>query len=178
MHHRVFTIAAALLFATLVQTSATAQLSRLFGSRPAVAEISAAELRALQTTQAKAGTEAGQAAANDQPPTPDFIVVDVRTPAEVAVSVLPGAITAKAFEQNRQLYRGRLVIPYCTSGYRSGKYAEKLAADGVDVKNFKGSILGWCAAKLPLETLDRKPTNRVHTYSSRNKVPSEYKAVW
>lgn len=155
---------------------AEAQLGGLLSRKSAVTEVTAEQVRKLQTDQAAAEKQAVDNG-TDQP-SPKFILVDARTEKEYAVSVIPGAIPANQYEQNREKYQGRTVICYCTSGYRSEQYARKLVQQGVDAKNFKGSILGWCAAKCPLETLQREPTDRVHTYNSRNHVPSEYKAVW
>ena len=106
------------------------------------------------------------------------IVVDVRSPAEYQVSMIPGAITQQQYEEQRSEYADKLVIAYCTIGYRSGLFAFKLRKQGVDARNFKGSILAWCNAEQPLTTLDGKATNRVHTYSAKLRVPSSYTAVY
>ncbi|QDV70467.1 hypothetical protein Poly24_41910 [Rosistilla carotiformis] len=155
--------------------SASAQLSNLFGFGPKVPTISTAELN--QELAAQRDAEAKSLAAGTDAPVPRFVVVDVRSEAEVNVSVIPGAITKAEYEKNRQQYQGRTVISYCTVGGRSGKYAAQLAKEGVDVKNYKGSILKWVDAKLPLVTLEGQPTNRVHTYSDRYSVPAEYEQV-
>ena len=161
-------IVVALTFACcgLISGEARAQFGSLFARKASVAEIKVDQLRSLQLDEANQGSA------------PPFVLVDVRNPDESAVSVIPGAITKSEFEQNLDRYRNRTVITYCTSGYRSGKYAQQLASQGIKTRNFKGSILGWCAAGLPLVTSDGEATNRVHTYSSRNRVPSKYKAVW
>lgn len=107
------------------------------------------------------------------------VLVDVRTEAETSVSVIPGAITKAEYESKMNAdYRGKKVVVYCTVGGRSGAYAKQLAAKGVDVVNFKGSILAWAGAEQPFETLDRKPTKRVHTYNGRNRVLASYEAVY
>ena len=85
--------------------------------------------------------------------------------------------TKAEFEKHRKNYRDLTVIPYCTVGGRSGAYAQQLAESGVKVKNYKGSILDWVQHKLPLVTRDGQPTNRVHTYSSRYRVPRGYQSV-
>jgi rhodanese-related sulfurtransferase len=106
------------------------------------------------------------------------VLVDVRSEAETSVSVIPGAITKSQFEAKPGEYAGKKVIVYCTVGGRSGAYAKQLAAKKIDVVNFKGSILAWANAGQPFETLDRKPTNRVHTYSRGNRIPAAYEAVY
>lgn len=40
------------------------------------------------------------------------------------------------------------VVPYCTVGYRSGKYAEALQKEGFQVANLACSILGWVCPAL------------------------------
>ena len=155
-------------------STASAQFGGLFGG-PKVPVIETGELVKMLAAQQKTSAEAR--AAGEQPPGSDFVVVDVRSAAEVNVSIIPGAITKAAYESDRAKYRGKLVIPYCTVGGRSGAYAKKLAGDGVEVMNYKGSILKWIDAGLPLVTVDGKPTNRVHTYSDRYKVPPKYEQV-
>jgi rhodanese-related sulfurtransferase len=106
-----------------------------------------------------------------------IVLVDVRSEAETSVSVIPGAITKTQYEAKADQYAGKKVIVYCTVGGRSGAYAKQLAAKKIDVVNFKGSILAWANAGQPFETLDREPTNRVHTYAPGNRIPATYEAV-
>jgi rhodanese-related sulfurtransferase len=162
-------------FLSVSPSTASAQFRGLFGGGPKVPVIETGELQKMLATEQKASAEAK--AAGQQPPEFNFVVVDVRSDAEVNVSIIPGAITKAAFERDQAKYRGKLVIPYCTVGGRSGAYAKKLAGDGVKVMNYKGSILKWIDAGLPLVTVDGKPTNRVHTYSDRYKVPPKYEQV-
>ncbi len=176
MRQHVSIILAAAIVSLGFSAKAEAQFGSLFKSKVAVPEVTAAQVRALQTRHDDDAELAKQN--GGETPEPSFILVDARSEAEYAVSVIPGAITTTQYERDRELYKDRTVICYCTSGYRSDKYARKLIEDGIPAKNFKGSILGWCAAEYPLETLEREPTNRVHTYSSRNKVPAKYKPVW
>lgn len=153
---------------------AVAQLGGLFGG-PKVETIATDDLHKMLQHQQQAETKAKKSAA--ELPQPDFVVVDVRSDAEISVSIIPGAITKAEYEKDRQRYQGRTVIPYCTIGGRSGAYAKQLASNGVKVKNYKGSILKWIDAGLPLVTLDGKPTKRVHTYSDRYRVPAKYEQV-
>jgi rhodanese-related sulfurtransferase len=148
--------------------TAQAQFGSLFGRKSSVAEISVDQLRSLRL----------DATADESTEAPQFVLVDVRTPEEYSVSVIPGAITKSEFERNIKRYRASTVITYCTSGYRSGQYAQKLVSQGIQAKNFRGSVLGWCRAGLPLQTPQGEATNRVHTYSSKNRVPAKYNAVW
>jgi rhodanese-related sulfurtransferase len=164
MTRKNFLFATVLVFSVAVVNDASAQFGNLFGRKQAVPEIKVEQLRELKLDEKKESS--------------DYVLVDVRTREESSVSVIPGAITMFEFEKNRDRYRDRTVITYCTSGYRSEQYARKLIEKGVKAKNFKGSILEWCRTGLPLLTPNGEPTNRVHTYSSRNRVPAKYQAVW
>lgn len=161
-------------FTAFTATTASAQFGRLFGG-PKIETIETDQLNKLLRDRQLAEEKAAQSAA--QPPASDFVLVDVRSEKEVNVSVIPGAITKAEYEKNAAKHRGKLVIAYCTVGGRSGAYAKQLAGQGVKVKNYEGSILKWVDAELPLVTLDGQPTNRVHTYSDRYRVPAKYEPV-
>lgn len=164
-----------LLLSNLSEPVQAMQFGGLFGSGPKVETINTKNLNKLLTDQQQAEAKAKQAGV--KPAEPRFVLVDVRSEAEVKVSVIPGAITKAQFEKQRKQYTKRLVIPYCTVGGRSGAYAKQLLKQGYQVKNYQGSILKWVAAELPLVTLEGKPTNRVHTYSDRYRVPAKYQQV-
>lgn len=140
-----------------------------------VAVIDTKEIVAFQTEKLRAETDAAEA--GTEPPRANFVVVDVRTPEEAGVSVIPGAVTKDRFERDVQEYKDVLVIPYCTVGVRSEAYAQQLIEKGFQAKNYKGSILDWIQNGLPLETLDGEPTNRVHTYSDDYSVPNGFEQV-
>ncbi|WDQ17143.1 rhodanese-like domain-containing protein [Rhodopirellula sp. P2] len=152
----------------------SAQFGGLFGG-PKVETIDTQTVRQLLANQKKQEDQAKQN--GSEVSDPGFVVVDVRSDKETRVSVIPGAITKEMYEKDAAKYRGRLVIAYCTVGGRSGAYAKQLLGKGVKVKNYKGSILKWVDAGLPLVTLKGEPTNRVHTYSDRYKIPSKYEQV-
>lgn len=156
-------------------SSAKAQFS-FFRSGPQIQEISAKDLYQNLLEHAQSVEKAK--AFNNQAPQPKLIVVDVRDPREYNVSMIPGAITKEHYEKNKEQFANATIVPYCTVGGRSAQYARELASQGIKVMNFKESIIGWCEAKLPLVTLDGKPTQRVHTYNSRNRVPSDYQPVY
>ena len=78
------------------------------------------------------------------------VLVDVRSEAEMSVSMIPGAIKLAEFEhiirqpgaQQDRLKTKCTIIPYCTIGYRSGQYGEKLIRAGFQhVRNGEGIIL-------------------------------------
>ena len=107
-----------------------------------------------------------------------FVIVDVRAKAEADVSIIPGAITKSEFERDAEKHQDKLVIAYCTVGYRSGIYAQELSTEGWNSCNYKGSILDWCEKQLPLMTTDGRETNRVHTYSARYAAAQGYEAIY
>lgn len=107
------------------------------------------------------------------------VLVDVRTPEEQAISMLPGAITQDAFEATRKLYADKTIVTYCTIGARSGEFAEELRQEGLEVFNLKGSILSWTQAGLPLVDAEGNETKRVHTYGDKWDLVGEgYEAVY
>ena len=65
---------------------------------------------------------------------------------EIAVSRIPGAVTAAEFESNLEQYQDAVAIAYCTIGHRSGLYAQKLQQQGINVFNLEGSLLAWTHA--------------------------------
>ena len=126
---------------------------------PGVTGITAEELRALRADG-------------------EVVLVDVRTPEEQAVSMIPGAVTQAEFEAERGKYAGAPVVTYCTIGARSGEYAAKLAADGVEVRNLEGSLLAWTHAGGELAGPEG-PTKKVHVFGKRwNLAAAGYEGVW
>lgn len=103
------------------------------------------------------------------------LVLDVRKPAEFAVSHIPGAERvdpAMTAERFRQLFAKRLagmtVVLYCSVGMRSSRLAGRIAADAralgaESVHNLRGGIFAWHNLKLPLEVRG-SATNVVHPY--------------
>jgi len=108
----------------------------------------------------------------------DLILVDVRTTAEREVSMISGAITSETFEAHTEDYQGQTVVTYCTAGYRSGLYADKLRSRGWKVLNLKGSLLSWSHAGQPL-VHDGQPTLQIHTFGPDwDLLAHDYEAVW
>ncbi len=107
-----------------------------------------------------------------------MILLDVRSAKERAVSVIPGAITESEF---RRIYQAKpkLVVVYCTIGYRSGLRARELVAEGIDARNLRGGILAWIARGGILQDSVGKPTHQVHVYAkSWAAVPVDFSAVY
>lgn len=106
------------------------------------------------------------------------VLVDVRSPAEQAVSMIPGAITSEQFEQNPSEYEGATIVTYCTIGHRSGLYAQQLLSRGLKAVNLKGAILGWTHNGGELKDAGG-PTHRLHVNNPKCALQAEgYEGVW
>ena len=106
------------------------------------------------------------------------IFVDIRKSSEQAISMLPGAITGKAFLKNPEAYADHLVIGYCTISYRSGKLAQKLKKKGIRMVNLRGGILAWLHAGGKIYK-NGQPVNRLHVYGKKWELaPSAYESIW
>ena len=118
------------------------------------------------------------AALRERLPANDTVLVDVRSPAERAVSTLPGAITPEEFEGQLEELGDCTVVAYCTVGARSSKYARRMSRKGVPVLNLEGSLLAWTHADGEL-TDGSSPTTRLHVYGPRwNLAADGYEGVW
>jgi rhodanese-related sulfurtransferase len=107
-----------------------------------------------------------------------FILVDVRSLKEMKTSMINGAISLQEFETNKESYKNKLIIPYCTIGMRSGKYTEKLNKEGLNAKNLKGGVLSYAHAGFNFSQ-DGKETKNVHVYSEAwNLLPKSYKGIY
>jgi rhodanese-related sulfurtransferase len=82
-------------------------------------------------------------------------LIDVRTDAEVADGMIPGAehIALDQFDPaSLDLSDGREVVLYCRSGRRSAVAGEKLAAvTGEPATHLEGGMLAWEAAGQPVD---------------------------
>ena len=108
----------------------------------------------------------------------DIILVDVRTAEEQAISMIPDAISQSEFEQNLDKYKDYPIVVYCTIGYRSGKYAQKLYQQGLNIFNLEGSILAWShiGGEL-LNSLGK--TQKIHVFGKKWELTADdYEPVW
>ncbi len=106
------------------------------------------------------------------------VLVDVREPREQEVSMIPGAITKKEFEKDIKKYKNNIIVLYCTIGYRSGLYTQKLVKKNYKVMNLIGSVLAWAHAGQPFIG-PKGETRRVHVYGKKwNLLPRGYEGVW
>lgn len=102
------------------------------------------------------------------------VLLDVRAPAEFAVSHLPGARRVEPLAGDEPalppdvlaLARDTPVVVYCSVGYRSGALAARLVEAGfTDVANLRRGIFGWANAGRPLER-GGAAVREVHPYSA------------
>ena len=99
------------------------------------------------------------------------VLLDARTPAEYAVSHLPGArrvdpdaTAAELAEGLEGVGRDREVVVYCAVGVRSAGVAGRLRAAGFErVANLEGSIFRWANEGRPL-VRDGEAASTVHPY--------------
>jgi len=58
------------------------------------------------------------------------VYVDVREKNEYRVSMIKDSLTKDEFLNNKELYRNRNIVVYCTIGYRSGLFSNALTNAG------------------------------------------------
>jgi len=122
---------------------------------PTVRTISPAELNALLNT-----TDHTSVAP---------LLFDVRGADEFAVSHLPRAVRVEPGAGAEALPAGvdtsAPIVVYCSVGYRSAAFAERLNQAGfTNVKNLEGSIFRWANENRPLSR-DGHPASFVHPYN-------------
>ncbi len=109
-----------------------------------------------------------------------LVLVDVRSPKEREISIIPGAISLAEFEENLERYSNSdaMIVAYCTIGYRSGKYAQKLRQQGINILNLEGSLLAWSHSQGELVN-DVGLTNKVHVFGRQWQLTADnYQPVW
>lgn len=97
------------------------------------------------------------------------LLLDVRSAEEYAVSHLPGARwVAPDVDPAVALAdvpRDRAVVVYCSVGWRSAAFAERMAGAGFgDVVNVEGSIFRWAIEDRPLVDGAGASTGQVHAF--------------
>ena len=109
----------------------------------------------------------------------NVLLVDVRTPVELNVSMIPGAVSKAEFEKDKEIHRKQTLVTYCTIGYRSGLYAAALRKEGFHVFNLRGGILAWTHAGRPMVDSKGAETRRVHVYGAEwSLLPHGYTPMW
>jgi rhodanese-related sulfurtransferase len=108
----------------------------------------------------------------------EWTIVDVRSPEERNVSIIPEALSKEAFEAHLDKHAGSRILAYCTTGCRSGEYVKELRRRGLNAFNLRGGVLGWALNEGPFVSPDGAPTHRVHVHGRRGEVlPPTYEAV-
>ena len=106
------------------------------------------------------------------------VFVDIREPAEMAVSMLPGAVSRQDFLSHRDRYQDKTAVGYCTISYRSGLFAREMAAQGIAVINLRGGLLAWILEGGAVYDESGRPVKRVHVYDDRwDYAPDDYESV-
>jgi glyoxylase-like metal-dependent hydrolase (beta-lactamase superfamily II)/rhodanese-related sulfurtransferase len=105
------------------------------------------------TTERLSAPFAAELLSSSEPP----LVVDVRAPGERAQKYIGGSLGIPLnhlAENLDKLPRDRPLVVYCAGGYRSSIAASLLQRGGFDrVSEIAGGIVGWEAAKLPVQTV-------------------------
>lgn len=169
-----FTLVLPLLLATLCLAACSRPPVDVAGRKDTVAALYAAARKDFPDAP-----EITAAAAVDLWRQGRLLPVDVRTPAERAVSTLPGAVTGEAYLADPSIAADKQAVLFCTIGYRSGVQAAALAKRGLPVANLAGGILGWLHAGGTLVDARGQPTTRVHVYGRAwDLAPPGYTGVW
>lgn len=105
------------------------------------------------------------------------VFIDTRQPDEMAVSMLPGAVTREQFLAAPARYAGKTAVAYCTISYRSGLFARDMAAKGVRIYNLAGGLLAWALEGGKLYDAAGE-TRRIHVYGPKWDYPPQgYESV-
>ncbi len=106
------------------------------------------------------------------------VLVDVREHHEIQVSIIPGALTQEQFEEQIERYRNYTVVVYCTIGYRSGHYVNRLLKQNIKAVNLAGGVLAWAYAE-QLFNKEGQTSKQVHVYGKQWDLLSlDYEAVY
>lgn len=107
------------------------------------------------------------------------LLVDVRQPAEMAVSVIPGAVPLDSlYRIPVDSRRQTPIVVYCTIGMRSGHIVQELSRKGLNAYNLAGGVLSWAAAGKFLKH-ENSPVKKIHVFSKEwNYLPEGYEAVF
>jgi rhodanese-related sulfurtransferase len=107
-----------------------------------------------------------------------ILFVDTRKPVEMAVSMLPGAITREEFLKDPEKFKDRRIVVYCTISYRSGKLARKMADKGLEIFNLVGGLLAWVLEGGKVYNSKGKETRRINVYGEKwDYPPKGYESV-
>ncbi|MBT3980303.1 MAG: rhodanese-like domain-containing protein [Bacteriovoracaceae bacterium] len=99
-----------------------------------------------------------------------YILIDTREPNEFKVSHLSGAKHGGYEDFDLKslkplLDKSKVIIVYCSLGYRSGVIAKDLIKAGYSVKNLSGGIFEWVNSKFSVVDQAGDKTNKIHGYN-------------
>lgn len=92
-----------------------------------------------------------------------FILLDIRTPAEIEKGVLPKALTLPMhlvpLKLNYFLESPQQIVIYCRTGSRSAQVCRFLSQQGIhNVISLRGGVVQWASSGNPL---DSRPAGKV-----------------
>ena len=94
-----------------------------------------------------------------------FLLIDTRTEEEYKVSHIEGAVHKSKVKLPED--KDSMIIVYCSVGYRSADYCEKLSKSGYSkVYNLLGSIFEWANSGQPVYR-NGKEVKEVHPYNKK-----------
>jgi rhodanese-related sulfurtransferase len=109
----------------------------------------------------------------------NIVMVDVRTPAEAAVSRLAGAVQVDPDARSTHAIvaaaagnlSGKTLIAYCSIGLRSARLLTRINGSlrdrgAVELLNLSGGLFRWRNERRPLVTPSGAPTTAIHPYST------------
>ncbi len=100
----------------------------------------------------------------------EYIILDAREKSEYVISHIQNAIhigydNFDLKSTMSQINKNKTIVVYCSVGYRSGEIADKLIAQGLDVKNLFGGIFDWKNKGFSVYNPSGQETDKVHTYN-------------
>ena len=106
------------------------------------------------------------------------VFVDTRKSAEMAVSMLPAAVSESDFLNHPDQYKGKTIVAYCTISYRSGVFAREMAKQGITITNLQAGILAWTLEGGKVYNESGQEVRRIHVYGDKwDYVPDGYESV-
>lgn len=106
------------------------------------------------------------------------VFVDTRKQAEMAISMVPYAVSKQDFLSHSDQYKDKTAVCYCTINKRSCVFAREMAKQGITVVNLKGGILAWILEGGKVYDKNGKEVKRVHVYSDKwNYAPAGYESI-
>lgn len=125
--------------------------------KPMTTAPAAARTEAMKPAEGATGTRALSVAEFEaaRKEHPEYVLLDVRTPAEYSAGHLEGAklVDFRSPDFDRQvaaLDHGKTYLVYCRTGHRSGLACQKLGEKGLKAFNMNGGITAWQQAQMPV----------------------------